>query len=83
MKTLTITYADVTIFDGPVDEFTWVDTSDGVTVTGKVKPQPRPSGGVELLKLLTAARRQTPPENQVTDQPELAGDTDSERTDLN
>ena len=62
MKTLTITYAGVRIFDGPVDEFQWIDTETGVTVTGKTKPPARPAGGglLELLTSAAASRRPQP-----------------------
>lgn len=64
MKELVIQYDGITVWDGPVDEFTWHDTDSGVTVTG-VKKKPS-SGGV--LSALVAARKaaaQSAPEDAV------------------
>lgn len=58
MKTLTITYNGAEIFSAPVEEFQWIDSAGGVTVTGKIKPPAAKSSGPNLLELLSAARRQ-------------------------
>ena len=59
MPSLKITYKDLVLFDGEVDEFTWADAAGGISVVGKITP-PKP-GGNALLELLG---RRTKPEPQ-------------------
>lgn len=58
MRHLTITYNDVTIFDGQVDEFTWSDSDGGILVKGGVKRAPAGGGLGGLLGAMAGARRQ-------------------------
>lgn len=73
MKVLKITYAGDTIFDGPVEEFTWTDSAGAVTVTGKTRPPARAGGS--LLELLAAGRRQ---QAQAAIVPDKSDDTDTD-----
>lgn len=57
MKNLTITYGDITVFDGEVGQFTWDESEDAVTVTGR-RSKARTAGGGGLLDLLAKASRQ-------------------------
>ena len=59
MRHLTITYNDVTIFDGEVNEFTWSDSDGGIVVKGGVKRVAPAGGGLGgLLGAMAGARRQ-------------------------
>ncbi len=58
MKHLVITLGDQTLFDGDVDEFTWSENANAVTVTGSVAKAPRPgTNGGGILDMLTQASR--------------------------
>ncbi len=57
MKRLTITYGDMTVFDGDVSEFTWTDNPGSVQVVGKVRT-PKAGGNI-LDALVSASKRQT------------------------
>lgn len=61
MKHLRITYGDLTLFDGDVEEINWTENANGVAVTGKTG-RPAASGG-GLLELLAAGanRRKAEP----------------------
>ncbi len=58
MKRLTITYGDMTVFDGDVSEFSWTDTAGSVQVVGKIRTAAK-SGGNILDALVSASKRQT------------------------
>lgn len=65
MPHLHITYRDLTLFDGEVDEFTMTEAANGISVTGKTK---KASGGL-MEQLLAGARRaaQTAPTEETND----------------
>lgn len=60
MKNLTITYGDLTLFDGDVDGITWTDAADQVSITAVTAAQKvrRGNGLIDLLAGAAAARRQ-------------------------
>jgi hypothetical protein len=53
MKHLKVEYNGIVLFDGDVEEVTWNENGNGVSVSGKIKTSN--SGG--LLDLLTAASK--------------------------
>lgn len=56
MKQLRVEYNGIVLFDGQVDEVSWSDSENGVTVSGKIRRQGGGGGG--LLEMLTGSRRQ-------------------------
>lgn len=56
MKHLKVEYNGIVLFDGDVEEVNWSDSTNGVTVTGKVRSG---GGGGGLLDILTAASRRS------------------------
>lgn len=58
MKRLTITYNGIPLFDGDVDEMAWTDTTQGVTVQGKIKRPTPPTKN--LLSMLTTPNEPQP-----------------------
>lgn len=59
MPVLTITYADLTLFDGEVDGFRWDDVpGQSVTVTGQLaKPKAAASGLSAIADMIAAASK--------------------------
>lgn len=59
MKHLRVEYNGIVLFDGNVDEVSWNDSDNGVTVTGKMRRAGGQSGGAGgFLEMLTNASRQ-------------------------
>lgn len=66
MKKLLITYGDMTLFDGEVAELTWVDSTAGIKVEGRLRSVAKGQGLLEVIgsglasaqKGKTAARAQ-------------------------
>lgn len=49
LKRLTITYGDLTLFDGDVAELSWLDSAGGVKVEGKTRQAAKGGGLFEAL----------------------------------
>lgn len=59
MKHLRVEYNGIVLFDDDVDEVSWSDSDNGVTVTGKIRRAGAPGGGAGgFLEMLTGASRQ-------------------------
>lgn len=72
MKHLSITYDGVCVFDGEVAEFTWTDSANTVTVTGKARPTRGAAGGGIFDAIVSASKRQT--QQQATEYRQSAED---------
>ena len=57
MKRLCVVYDGVTLFDGEISEFNWLDSDNGVKVEGRVKPKPAGGAAGGLLDMLTGASK--------------------------
>lgn len=59
VKHLRVEYNGIVLFDGNVDEVSWNDSDNGVTVTGKMRRAGAQGGGAGgFLEMLTNASRQ-------------------------
>ena len=59
MKHLTITVADLTLFDGDVDEIVFTDSDAGVSIQGKMRRATTSGGGAALMQLLSSATKKS------------------------
>lgn len=57
MKNLKVEYNGIVLFDGNVDEVSWSDSENGVTVSGKIR-RPGTGGGGGFLDMLSGMSRQ-------------------------